>query len=79
MEVELDKNDELIGNKKKVASSSTFNNPKIVILDEPNNGLDPLIQQKLFNILLKERLREKQSSYLLITYLKLKNSVIGLQ
>ena len=49
-----------LGNKKKVAIvQALINNPKIVILDEPTNGLDPLIQQKLFNILLKEKAKGK--------------------
>ncbi|MDC4241338.1 ABC transporter ATP-binding protein [Clostridium tertium] len=62
LEVELDKKiEELsIGNKKKVAIvQALLSNPKIVILDEPTNGLDPLIQQKLFNILLKEKAKGK--------------------
>ncbi|MBE6052336.1 MAG: ABC transporter ATP-binding protein [Clostridium sartagoforme] len=62
LEVELDKKiQELsLGNKKKVAIvQALLSNPKIVILDEPTNGLDPLIQQKLFNILLKEKARGK--------------------
>lgn len=55
-EVELDKNiSELsLGNKKKVAIvQAILHKPKLLILDEPTNGLDPLIQQKLFNTLLK--------------------------
>lgn len=62
LEVELEKKmSELsLGNKKKVAIvQALINNPKIVILDEPTNGLDPLIQQKLFNILLKEKAKGK--------------------
>lgn len=62
LEVELDKKiQELsLGNKKKVAIvQALLSNPKVVILDEPTNGLDPLIQQKLFNILLKEKARGK--------------------
>lgn len=62
LEVELDKKiEELsLGNKKKVAIvQDLLSNPKIVILDEPTNGLDPLIQQKLFNILLKEKAKGK--------------------
>ncbi|WP_291649695.1 ABC transporter ATP-binding protein [Clostridium sp.] len=62
LEVELDKKiEELsLGNKKKVAIvQALLSNPKIVILDEPTNGLDPLIQQKIFNILLKEKAKGK--------------------
>lgn len=62
LEVEVDKKiEELsLGNKKKVAIvQALLSNPKIVILDEPTNGLDPLIQQKLFNILLKEKEKGK--------------------
>ena len=54
--VELDKNiSELsLGNKKKVAIiQAILNKPKLLILDEPTNGLDPLIQQKLFETLTK--------------------------
>lgn len=57
LEVELDKKmGELsLGNKKKVAIvQALIHNPKILILDEPTNGLDPLIQKKLFKILLEE-------------------------
>jgi len=58
LEVELDKKmSELsLGNKKKVAIvQALIHNPKLLILDEPTNGLDPLIQKKLFNILEKQR------------------------
>lgn len=57
LEVELDKKmGELsLGNKKKVAIvQALIHNPKILILDEPTNGLDPLIQKKLFEILLEQ-------------------------
>jgi ABC-2 type transport system ATP-binding protein len=54
-DVELEKNiSELsLGNKKKVAIvQALLHKPKLLILDEPTNGLDPLIQQKLFNTLI---------------------------
>jgi ABC-2 type transport system ATP-binding protein len=55
-DVELEKNiSELsLGNKKKVAVvQALLHKPRLLILDEPTNGLDPLIQQKLFNTLIK--------------------------
>jgi ABC-2 type transport system ATP-binding protein len=55
-DVEVEKNiSELsLGNKKKVAIvQALLHRPKLLILDEPTNGLDPLIQQKLFNTLVK--------------------------
>lgn len=36
-------------------AQSLINNPKLLILDEPTNGLDPLMQKKLFNILIEEK------------------------
>ena len=43
-----------LGNRKKVGIiNCLMHNPKLVIMDEPSSGLDPLIQQKLF-ILLKK-------------------------
>lgn len=46
--------DELsLGNKKKVSIlQALIGRPKVLILDEPTSGLDPLIQKKLFKILL---------------------------
>lgn len=41
-----------LGNKKKVAIvQSLIHNPKLIILDEPTGGLDPLIQSRFFDIL----------------------------
>lgn len=41
-----------LGNKKKVALVCAFMiKPKVLIMDEPTNGLDPLIQTKLFQLL----------------------------
>lgn len=60
IDLELDmekKMEELsLGNKKKVAiAQALIQNPKLLILDEPTNGLDPLMQKKLFNILVEEK------------------------
>ena len=47
-----------LGNKKKVGlASALIAQPRMLILDEPTNGLDPLIQKRLFEELLK---RNKQ-------------------
>lgn len=41
-----------LGNKKKIAIlQALLGNPKLLIMDEPTNGLDPLMQNKLFKIL----------------------------
>ena len=45
-----------LGNKKKVAIvQALIHKPKLLILDEPTNGLDPLIQKKLFELLEKKK------------------------
>ena len=57
-EVEIDKKiGELsLGNRKKVALVQAFiHKPKLLILDEPTNGLDPLIQKRLFEYLIEEK------------------------
>lgn len=59
-ELELDMDKKMgelsLGNKKKVAiAQALIQRPKLLILDEPTNGLDPLMQKKLFNILMKEK------------------------
>lgn len=57
LEIEEDKKirELSFGNKKKVSIAlALINSPKLIILDEPTNGLDPLIQKKVFEILLEE-------------------------
>lgn len=56
-EVNLDKKigDLSLGNKKKIAIiQALIGKPKLLILDEPTNGLDPLMQKKLFEVLMEE-------------------------
>lgn len=44
-----------LGNKKKIAIiQALLNSPRLLILDEPTNGLDPLMQKKLFEVLVEE-------------------------
>lgn len=43
------------GNKKKVGIiQGLLHEPKLILLDEPTGGLDPLIQQKFFNLIKEE-------------------------
>ncbi len=43
-----------LGNKKKVAiAAALVHNPQMLILDEPTNGLDPLMQKRLFETLVQ--------------------------
>lgn len=45
-----------LGNKKKVAIvAALVNQPTLLIMDEPTNGLDPLMQQRLFQYLAKQK------------------------
>jgi ABC-2 type transport system ATP-binding protein len=47
-----------LGNKKKVALVSALeHSPPVLILDEPTGGLDPLVQARLFELLLAEQRR----------------------
>ncbi len=46
------------GNKKKVGIiQGLLHEPKLIILDEPTGGLDPLVQQKFFNLVRDENKR----------------------
>jgi ABC-2 type transport system ATP-binding protein len=58
-EMDLDLNRKIeelsYGNKKKVGIvQALLHSPKLLILDEPTGGLDPLMQQKFFNLLKEE-------------------------
>lgn len=45
-----------LGNRKKVSLiQALLKEPELIILDEPTSGLDPLIQDKLFKLLLEEK------------------------
>ena len=60
MELELDRriDDLSYGNKKKVGIvQGLLHQPKVIILDEPTAGLDPLMQQNFFNLILEENKR----------------------
>ncbi len=57
MDLELDKkiDDLSYGNKKKVGIvQGLIHEPKLIILDEPTGGLDPLMQQKFFELVHEE-------------------------
>ncbi len=57
MELDLNRKIEDLsyGNKKKVGIvQGLLHEPKLIILDEPTGGLDPLMQQKFFNIIKEE-------------------------
>jgi ABC-2 type transport system ATP-binding protein len=46
------------GNKKKVGIvQGLLHSPKLIMLDEPNSGLDPLMQQRFLNLIRDEKKR----------------------
>lgn len=48
------------GTKQKLAIVQAFmHDPELLILDEPTNGLDPLVQQTFYNLILDEKKRGK--------------------
>ena len=60
MELEIDRriDDLSYGNKKKVGIvQGLLHQPKLIILDEPTAGLDPLMQQNFFNLIREENKR----------------------
>lgn len=67
------------GNKKKVGIiQGLLHSPKLIILDEPTGGLDPLMQQTFFNLLKEENKRGATilfSSHILSEVQKLCNKV----
>ena len=66
-EVDINKrfNELSTGNKKKVSIiCALMTNPKIIILDEPTNGLDPMMQKRLFEEL---KIRTKNGSSVLLS------------
>ena len=57
---ELDKNRKInelsLGNRKKIGViQALLKKPKVIILDEPTSGLDPLMQAKVFDVLIEEK------------------------
>ena len=62
--LEIDMNKKMkelsLGNKKKIAIvQALIASPELIILDEPTNGLDPLVQKNLFEIILEESKKGK--------------------
>ncbi|MGL5576053.1 MAG: ABC transporter ATP-binding protein [Sarcina sp.] len=62
--LEIDMNKKMkelsLGNKKKIAIvQALVASPELIILDEPTNGLDPLIQKNLFEIIMEEKKKGK--------------------
>lgn len=67
-ELDIDKDKKFrelsLGNRKKLSiASALVIKPELIILDEPTNGLDPLVQKNLFK-LLKERVRENSTIFI---------------
>lgn len=58
LDIELNKKFEQLsfGNRKKVAiACAMLHSPKMIIMDEPSNGLDPVIRSNLYDLLKEER------------------------